>query len=163
MATLAFLGASAITGLKAQDLRVGAGKNVGGMIVFVAQGKGIFAKHGLNTKVVVRKTGAALTKSLAAGEIDFAPATFTNLPVALEKGIKLKGVVGYVGGHFNSPTSDGNIGIVARGKGISSVKDLKGKKVGVKFGRRILICFVDNISEISTRLSGAYLPSRVLE
>jgi ABC-type nitrate/sulfonate/bicarbonate transport system substrate-binding protein len=134
LATLAFLGVITITGLKAQDLRVGAGKNVGGMIVFVAQGKGIFAKHGLNTKVVVRKTGAALTKSLAAGEIDFAPATFTNLPVALEKGIKLKGVVGYVGGHFNSPTSDGNIGIVARGKGINSVKDLKGKKVGVKFG-----------------------------
>ena len=74
LAALVFLGVTSIGISKAQDLRVGAGKNVGGMIVFVAQGKGIFAKHGLNTKVVVRKTGAALTKSLAAGEIDFAPA-----------------------------------------------------------------------------------------
>ena len=78
-------------------LRVGAASNIGGMIVFVAQDKGFFAKHGLDAKVVVRNTGSALTKSLNAGEIDFAPAAFTNLPVALEKGIKLRGVVGYLG------------------------------------------------------------------
>tara|TARA_B100000315_G_scaffold123899_1_gene113895 strand:+ start:2642 stop:3631 length:990 start_codon:yes stop_codon:yes gene_type:complete len=119
----------------AADIKVGAASNVGGMIVFVAQGKGFFAKHGLNAKVVVRNTGSALTKSLRAGEIDFAPAAFTNLPVALEKGIKLRGVVGYLGGHFNAPASDTNVGIIARpGTGISSVKDLKGKKVGVAFG-----------------------------
>lgn len=123
------------TTVDAQELRVGAASNVGGMIVFVAQDKGFFAKHGLNAKVVVRNTGSALTKSLRAGEIDFAPAAFTNLPVALEKGIKLRGVVGYLGGHFSAPASDGNVGIIARpGSGIKSVKDLKGKTVGVSFG-----------------------------
>jgi ABC-type nitrate/sulfonate/bicarbonate transport system substrate-binding protein len=129
------LGAVAPLDANAQAIKVGAASNVGGMIVFVAQDKGFFAKHGLDAKVVVRNTGAALTKSLRAGEIDFAPAAFTNLPVALEKGIKLRGVVGYLGGHYNSPASDGNVGIIARpGTGIKSVKDLKGKTVGVAFG-----------------------------
>jgi ABC-type nitrate/sulfonate/bicarbonate transport system substrate-binding protein len=137
--TMAAVAAAAFTvagaSAQAQDIKVGAASNVGGMIVFVAQGKGFFAKHGLNAKVVVRNTGSALTKSLRAGEIDFAPAAFTNLPVALEKGFKLRGVVGYLGGHFNAPASDGNVGIIARpGTGIKSIKDLKGKKVGVAFG-----------------------------
>ncbi len=130
-ATFTVAGAS----VQAADIKVGAASNVGGMIVFVAQGKGFFAKHGLNAKVVVRNTGSALTKSLRAGEIDFAPAAFTNLPVALEKGIKLRGVVGYLGGHYSAPTSDSNVAIIARpDTDINSVKDLKGKKVGVAFG-----------------------------
>ena len=136
---MTFAAAAAFTAagasVQAADIKVGAASNVGGMIVFVAQGKGFFAKHGLNAKVVVRNTGSALTKSLRAGEIDFAPAAFTNLPVALEKGFKLRGVVGYLGGHYSAPTSDGNVGIIARpGTGIKSIKDLKGKKVGVAFG-----------------------------
>ncbi|MCH8076382.1 MAG: ABC transporter substrate-binding protein [SAR324 cluster bacterium] len=123
------------TGAVAQTIRVGAASNIGGMIVFIAQGKGFFAKHGLNAKVVVRNTGPALTKSLMAGEIDFAPAAFTNLPVALEKGIKLRGIVGYLGSHFNSSVSDNNVGILVRpGSGIKTINDLRGKKVGVAFG-----------------------------
>lgn len=117
------------------DIVVGAASNVGGMIVFVAQGKGFFAKNGLNATVEVRNTGSALTTSLRAGEIDFAPAAFTNLPVALERGLELKGVVGYLGSHFSSPTHDSNVGIIARpGTGISGIADLAGKKVGVTFG-----------------------------
>jgi ABC-type nitrate/sulfonate/bicarbonate transport system substrate-binding protein len=51
----------------AQDLRVGAATNLGGMVVFVAQDKGFFAKNGLDAKVVTRNSGPALTKSLRAG------------------------------------------------------------------------------------------------
>ena len=119
-------------------LRVGAASNIGGMIVFVAQDKGFFAKHGLDAKVVVRNTGSALTKSLNAGEIDFAPAAFTNLPVALEKGIKLRGVVGYLGSSYSKPTHDSNVGITARpNSGIKTIADLKGKKIGVTFGSTV--------------------------
>ena len=123
------------TTVGAQELKVGAATNVGGLIVFVAQDKGIFAKHGIDAKVVTRNTGAALTKSLRAGEIDFAPAAFTNLPAALERGLKLRGVVGYTGGSFSKSTSDNFMGIAARpGTGIQKISDLKGKKVGVTFG-----------------------------
>lgn len=119
----------------AQELKIGAAANVGGLIVFVAQDKGIFAKNGIDAKVVTRNTGAALTKSLRAGEIDFAPAAFTNLPAALERGLILRGVVGYTGGSYSKPTSDNFVGIAARpGTGIKSIADLKGKKVGVTFG-----------------------------
>jgi NitT/TauT family transport system substrate-binding protein len=133
LTAMSFVAAASVA--QAQELRVGAASNVGGMIVFVAQDKGFFAKHGLDAKVIVRNTGSALTKSLRAGEIDFAPAAFTNLPVALEKGIKLRGVVGYLGASYSKPTSDGNVGIVARpGTGITRIADLKGKTIGVSFG-----------------------------
>ena len=56
----------------AQTVNVGAAGNVGGMIVFIAQAKGFFAKNGIDAKVVTRQTGGALTKSLRAGEMDYA-------------------------------------------------------------------------------------------
>ncbi len=116
-------------------LRVGAAGNMGGMIVFVAQDKGFFSKHGLDAKVEIRNTGPELTKSLNAGEIDLAPAAFTNLPSALERGLDLRGIVGYVGNAYSSTTSDNTLGIVTRtGSGIKSITDLKGKKVAVSFG-----------------------------
>lgn len=128
---LAGLGSAAM----AQDLRVGAATNVGGMVVFVAQDKGFFAKNGIDAKVVTRNSGPALTKSLRAGEIDFAPAAFTNLPAALERGLNLRGVVGYVGSSYSKSTSDTMMGIAARpGTGIKRIADLKGRKVGVTFG-----------------------------
>ena len=122
-------------GAEAAPLKVGAAANVGGLIVFVAQDKGIFAKHGIDAKVITRNTGAQLTKSLRAGEIDFAPAAFTNLPAALDRGLKLRGVVGYTGGSYSKSTSDNFVGIAARpGSGVSKIADLKGKKIGVTFG-----------------------------
>lgn len=119
----------------APTLKLGAASNTGGMIVFVGVDKGFFAKNGLDGKVVVRNTGAQLTKSLKAGQIDFAPAAFTNLPAALERGIKVRGVVGYVGGSYKKSTTDEMVGIAVRpGTGIKSIKDLKGKKIGATFG-----------------------------
>ena len=66
--------------------------------------------------------------------MDYAPAAFTNLPAALERGLNLRGFVGYTGGSFLKPTSDNFVGIAARaGTGIKSIQDLRGKKVGVTF------------------------------
>jgi ABC-type nitrate/sulfonate/bicarbonate transport system substrate-binding protein len=126
---------AAVPSFAAPKLRLGAASNNGGMIVFAGVDRGIFAKHGIDAKVVVRNTGAQLTKSLKAGQIDFAPAAFTNLPAALERGIKVRGVVGYVGGSYTKPTTDEMVGIAIRpGRGINSIADLKGKKVGATFG-----------------------------
>ena len=117
-----------------QTVNVGAAGNVGGMIVFVAQAKGFFKANGIDAKVVTRQTGGALTKSLRAGEMDYAPAAFTNLPAALEKGMNVKAFVGYTGASYVKSTSDNFVGIAARaGTGIKALKDLKGKKLGVTF------------------------------
>ncbi|MEE2745993.1 MAG: ABC transporter substrate-binding protein [Pseudomonadota bacterium] len=125
-----FLGVDA----KSQTVNVGAAGNVGGMIVFVAQAKGFFAKNGIDAKVVTRQTGGALTKSLRAGEMDYAPAAFTNLPAALEKGMNVRAFVGYTGASYVKSTSDNFVGIAARaGTGIKTLKDLRGKKIGVTF------------------------------
>ena len=123
------------TAVQAQSVNVGAAANVGGLIVFVAQAKGFFAKNGVDAKVVTRNTGPALTKSLNAGEIDFAPAAFTNLPAALERGIKVRAIVGYTGGSYTKSTSDDFVGMATRaGTGINKITDIKGKKVGITFG-----------------------------
>jgi sulfonate transport system substrate-binding protein len=119
----------------AQDLVVAAAGNPGGLAVFVAQEKGFFAKNGVDVKVEIRNTGSELSKGLRAGDFDFAPAAFTNLGAALERGLDVRGIVGYVGAAFEKSTSDEVVALIAGPKsGISSVADLKGKKVGVTFG-----------------------------
>ncbi len=120
----------------AQDeLVVAAASNPGGLAVFVAQEKGFFAKNGVDVKVEIRNTGSELSKGLRAGEFDFAPAAFTNLPAALERGLDVRGIVGYVGAAFEKPTTDDVVALIAsKDSGINTVADLKGKKVGVTFG-----------------------------
>ena len=71
----------------AKDLVVAAAGNPGGLAVFVAQEKGFFAKNGVDVKVEIRNTGKELSTGLRAGDFDFAPAAFTNLPAALERGL----------------------------------------------------------------------------
>lgn len=132
-AAVPFVAFSNVAG--AQDLVVGAAGNPGGLAVFVAQEKGFFAKNGVDVKVEIRNTGSELSKGLSAGEFDFAPAAFTNVGVALERGLDVIGVVGYVGAAFEKTTADAVVALVAApNSGINSVADLKGKKVGVTFG-----------------------------
>ena len=119
----------------AKTLVVAAASNPGGLAVFVAQDKGFFAKNGVDVKVEIRNTGSALSKGLRAGEFDFAPAAFTNLPAALERGLNVRGIVGYVGAAYSKTTADKVMALIAtKSSGISSVADLKGKKVAVTFG-----------------------------
>ena len=119
----------------AKTLVVAAASNPGGLAVFVAQDKGFFAKNGVDVKVEIRNTGSALSKGLRAGEFDFAPAAFTNLPAALERGLNVRGIVGYVGAAYSKTTADKVMALVAtKSSGINSVADLKGKKVAVTFG-----------------------------
>ena len=114
---------------------IGAAGNTGGLAIFVAQDKGIFSKNGVDVKVEIRNTGSELSKGLRAGEFDYAPAAFTNLPAALERGLDVRGVVGYVGAAFEKTTADEVVALIAtEASGINTVADLKGKKVGVTFG-----------------------------
>ena len=128
---VSFLATAAV----AAELKIVAAGNIGGTVVFVAQDKGIFVKHGIDAKLEIRQTGGALSKGLKAGEMDFSIAAFTNLPAALERGLKVRAVVGYTGAAFTKPTSDQFVGVaVNANSGIKSIQDLKGKKVGVTFG-----------------------------
>lgn len=120
----------------AADLvRIGAGGNTGNLMIFVGVDKGFFAKHGINARLFVRNTGAELSKSLQAGEIDFAPAAMANLPVALERGMDVRAFVNMLGSPYSKVNDDTTVGIAARpGSNINSIADLKGKRIGVTFG-----------------------------
>ena len=118
-----------------KEVVIGAAGNPGGLAIFVAQEKGFFSKNGVDVKVEIRNTGSELSKGLRAGEFDYAPAAFTNLPAALERGLDVRGFVGYVGAAFEKTTADKVVALIAsKDSGIDSVADLKGKKVGVTFG-----------------------------
>lgn len=120
---------------QAPKFNVGAVNNTGGLVVFVAVDKGFFAKHGLDAKVVVRNTGPELSKALDAGEIDVGAANVSNIPVALERGLDVRAIVGYVGSSFAKATDDNMLGIAVRpDSGITAIADLKGKRVGTTFG-----------------------------
>jgi ABC-type nitrate/sulfonate/bicarbonate transport system substrate-binding protein len=136
LAIAAALGATAAGADAATpQFNVGAVNNTGGLVVFVAVDKGFFAKHGLDAKVVVRNTGPEISKALDAGEIDVGAANVSNIPVALERGLDVRAIVGYVGGSFAKSTDDNMLGIVVRPDAeIASIADLKGKSVGTTFG-----------------------------
>jgi ABC-type nitrate/sulfonate/bicarbonate transport system substrate-binding protein len=120
---------------QAPQFNVGAVNNTGGLVVFVAVDKGFFAKQGLDGKVVVRNTGPEISKALDAGEVDVGAANVSNIPVALERGLNVRAIVGYVGSSFAKSTDDNMLGIAVRpDSGINSIADLKGKRVGTTFG-----------------------------
>src|SRR2546425_997178 len=58
-----------------------------------------------------------------------------HVQAALERGLNVRAIVGYVGGSFAKATDDNMLGIIAHpDSGITSIADLKGKKVGTTFG-----------------------------
>ncbi|MEK6712502.1 MAG: ABC transporter substrate-binding protein, partial [Nitrospinota bacterium] len=114
---------------------MGAVTNTGNMLMFVAIDKGFFAKHGIDAKVMLRDTGADLSKSLDAGELDLSIAAMPNIPVALERGLRARAIVGYTGSAYTKSADDEMMAIIVRpDSGINSLVGLKGKKVGVSLG-----------------------------
>lgn len=115
-------------------LRVGAANSLPSLVLFVGVEKGIFLKNGVDVKLRVFGTGPEMTKALQAGDIDMAAVAMTNLPVALERGFQVRGIVTQLGDGA-STTHDNMMGVVVRpGAGIERLADLAGKKVGVTIG-----------------------------
>jgi ABC-type nitrate/sulfonate/bicarbonate transport system substrate-binding protein len=96
--------------------------------------KGIFLKHGIDLKLKLLNTGQEMSKALQAGEVEIIGAAFSNFPVAVERGMAAKGVVGLTGDR-STKYSDQPVAIITRkGTGITKVEDLAGKKVGTPVG-----------------------------
>lgn len=101
---------------------------------FVGVEKGIFLKHGIDLKLKVLGTGQEMSKALQAGEVQIIGSAFSNYPVAVERGMAAKGVVGMLGDR-TSRYSDAPVSVWARkGTGITRIEDLVGKKVGLPVG-----------------------------
>src|SRR5215468_3151560 len=117
-----------------QPLAAAVGSNMNHVPTFVGLEKGIFLKHGVDLKLKVLATGPEMSKALQAGEVQVVGAAYSNYPVAVERGMTARGVVGLMGDRTGR-YSDDPVSIWSRkGTGISRVEDLAGRKVGTPVG-----------------------------
>jgi ABC-type nitrate/sulfonate/bicarbonate transport system substrate-binding protein len=115
-------------------LAAAVGGNMNHVPSFVGVEKGIFLKHGINLKLKVLATGQEMSKALQAGEVQVIGSAFSNYPVAVERGMAAKGVVGMMGDRTGRH-SDEPISVWTRkGSGVTKVEDLAGKRVGLAIG-----------------------------
>ena len=100
--------------------------------VFVAVEQGLFEKHGLDVEVVMFQSGVEMINGLLAGShevntmgtIPFLSGVSNGFPLVL---------IGHLHGRALADSYIDNVGIAAK-KDISSVKGLKGKKIGLPRG-----------------------------
>jgi ABC-type nitrate/sulfonate/bicarbonate transport system substrate-binding protein len=110
------------------------GNNMNHVPSFVGVEKGIFLKHGVDVKLKVLNTGQEMSKALQAGEVQIIGAAYSNYPLAVERGMSARGVVGLLGDR-SVRHWDQSVSIWTRkGSGIAKVEDLVGKKVGTPVG-----------------------------
>jgi ABC-type nitrate/sulfonate/bicarbonate transport system substrate-binding protein len=110
------------------------GGNMNHVPSFVGVEKGIFLKHGIDMKLKVLNTGQEMSKALQAGEVEVIGSAFSNFPVAVERGMAARGVVGLMGDR-TSRYSDEPVSIWTRKPtGITKVEDLAGRKLGTPVG-----------------------------
>jgi ABC-type nitrate/sulfonate/bicarbonate transport system substrate-binding protein len=115
-------------------LAAAVGGNVNHIPSFVGVEKGIFLKHGIDLKLKVLGTGQEMSKALQAGEVQIIGSAFSNYPVAVERGMAAKGVVGMLGDR-TTRHSDAPISVWTRkGTGITKIEELVGRKVGMPIG-----------------------------
>lgn len=110
------------------------GSNMNHVPSFVGVEKGIFLKHGIDLKLKVLATGQEMAKALQAGEVQIIGSAYSNYPVAVERGMAAKGVVGLMGDR-SGRYSDEPVSVWTRkGSGIARIEDLAGRKVGTPVG-----------------------------
>jgi len=115
-------------------LAAAVGGNMNHVPSFVGVEKGIFLKHGIDLKLKVLSTGQEMSKALQAGEVQIIGSAFSNYPVAVERGMAAKGVVGMMGDR-TSRYSDAPVSVWTRkGTGITKIEELAGRKVGLPVG-----------------------------
>ena len=137
LAAVLLLGLAAAGGAAAAPttLKLAAAINIGNMPFYAAVDKGFFAKHGIDPKLQLFASGAEMSKALNSGQLDISVAAMSNIPVALERGLKARAFVAFTGSAYTNPADDNLLAIVVRpDSGIKTLADLKGKKVGVTFG-----------------------------
>ena len=117
-----------------QVLHIAVGNNLNHVPSFVGVEKGIFLKHGVDAKLKVLSTGQEMSKALQAGEVDVIGSAYSNYPLAVERGMTARGVVGLMGDR-SGRYWDESVTIWARkGTGIARIEDLAGRRVGTPAG-----------------------------
>jgi ABC-type nitrate/sulfonate/bicarbonate transport system substrate-binding protein len=125
---------SSVTAQQPAVLTAAVGANMNHVPSFVGVEKGIFLKHGIDLKLKVLNTGQEMAKALQAGEAQIIGSAYSNYPVAVERGMAAKGVVGLMGDR-SGKYSDQPVSIWTRkGTGITKIEELAGRKLGTPVG-----------------------------
>lgn len=98
--------------------------------IYLAQERGIFAKHGLKVEVDTETSDLTSVPAVLAGKVDFATGDLTTLIVARSKGLDVKAVVPASASTGKQGADYGAL-VVKGGSGITSAKQLEGKTVSV--------------------------------
>jgi sulfonate transport system substrate-binding protein len=131
---VAFASAASAQTAGSLDIRIGAAAASDHAPAFVGIERGIFARHGLNAKVVMYPTGVEMINGLLAGaqevnvmgSIPYLAGVSNGLPLIL---------IGHLQGNATADNYSTGHGIVAGPEsGIQDVKDLKGKRIGLPRG-----------------------------
>ncbi len=116
------------------QMTAGVGDNMNHVPSFVGVEKGIFLKHGIDLKLKVLNTGQQMSTALQAGEVQIIGSAYSNYPLAVERGMAAKGVVGLMGDR-SGKYWDQSVAIWTRkGTGITKIEDLVGRKLGTPAG-----------------------------
>jgi sulfonate transport system substrate-binding protein len=116
------------------QLSAAVGSNMNHVPSFVGVEKGIFLKYGIDMKLKVLNTGQEMAKALQSGEVQILGSAYSNFPIAVERGLAAKGVVGLMGDR-TSRYSDDPVSIWTRKpSGIKKIEDLAGRKIGTPVG-----------------------------
>jgi len=115
-------------------LSAAVGNNMNHVPSFVGVEKGIFLKHGIDLKLKVLNTGQEMSKALQAGEVQIIGSAFSNFPVAVERGMAARGVVGVIGDRSGKYWDQSITIFTRKGTGVTKVEDLAGRKLGTPVG-----------------------------
>ncbi|MBI2469612.1 MAG: ABC transporter substrate-binding protein [Candidatus Rokubacteria bacterium] len=115
-------------------LTAAVGNNMNHVPSFVGVEKGIFLKHGIDLKLKVLNTGQEMAKALQAGEVQIIGSAYSNFPLAVERGMAARGVVGLMGDRSGRYWDQSVTIWTRKGTGITKIEDLVGRKVGTPAG-----------------------------
>jgi NitT/TauT family transport system substrate-binding protein len=103
-------------------------KNMGSVLEKIAEAKGFFRQEGLDVTLQVHSFGKAALQSVLDGKADLATAADTPIMFAMMEGAKLSLLA-----TIQTSTKDNAI-VARKDRGVSSVTDLMGRRVGVSLG-----------------------------
>jgi ABC-type nitrate/sulfonate/bicarbonate transport system substrate-binding protein len=110
------------------------GDNMNHVPSFVGVEKGIFLKHGVDVKLKVLATGQQMSQALQAGEVQIIGSAYSNYPLAVERGMAAKGVVGLMGDRSGKYWDQSVTIWTRKGTGITKIEELAGRKLGTPVG-----------------------------
>src|SRR4029453_15955756 len=116
------------------------GENLNPVPSFVGVEKGIFLKHGVDVKLKVLATGQQMSQALQAGEVQIIGSAYSNYPLAVERGMAAKGVVGLMGDRSGKYWDQSVTIWTRKGTGITKIEELAGRRVGRPAGGAPVDC-----------------------